>query len=297
MSQALKQSFTVTEARVPDWHKNNRSFKFYLKCEGFISRLYWHLVNRSHLRFAQFHDETERRKMNNMGAAFPLPGEETGQRYIDDTTFLRKRAFPDGIKTTADVTALIALNRTISPDSDGWARFFVDSLTDFIVFHSYPQGSMDTYNADWFVATFAPEGIIHNKLKLALLQNIIRKARYTPVSLRVLALNQLRLAIIARKGAYADFRSDDAVITAQDMDYIASLIDLPLQTTGTSLQAAELAVLRHIDNAVKEDGNHPDWVELMETVKTLSARKSSRMQSNGWLQLNSDMLFGDAAKA
>jgi hypothetical protein len=81
------------------------------------------------------------------------------------------------------------------------------------------------------------------------------------------------------------------------MDYIASLIDLPLQSTETSLQAAELAVLRHIDNAVKEDGNHPDWVELMETVKTLSARKSSRMQSNGWLQLNSDMLFGDAAKA
>lgn len=235
--------------------------------------------------------------MNNMGAAFPLLGEETRQLYIDDTTFLRRRAFPEGIKTTADVTALIALNRTISPDSDGWARFFVDSLTDFIVFHSYPQGSMDTYNADWFVATFAPEGIIHNKLKLALLQNIIRKARYTPVSLRVLALNQLRLAIIAHKGAYAAGRQEEAVITAQDMDYISSIVELPLSDKETALQAAELAVLRHINDAVKEDGSHPDWLTLMETVRTLSARKSSRMQSNGWLQLNSDMLFGDAAEA
>lgn len=233
--------------------------------------------------------------MNTMHAVFPLPGGEASPLYIDDTTFLRRRAFPKGIQTTADVAAIITLNRSISPDSGDWAQFFVDSLTDFIVFHSYPQGSIDTFNADWFIATFAPEGIIHNKLKLSLLQNIIRKARYTPVTLRVLALNQLRLAIIARKGAYATGRLEEAVITAEDMDYIASFIDLPLETSGTTLQAAELAVLRHIDNAVKENGNHPGWSELMEAVKILSARKNNRIHSNGWLKLNDEMLFDGMA--
>jgi hypothetical protein len=233
--------------------------------------------------------------MNNTGAAFPLPDTGTRQIYIDDTTFLRRRAFPQGIQTTADVAAIITLNRSLSPDSGDWAQFFVDSLTDFIVFHSYPQGSMDMFNADWFIATFAPEGIIHNKLKLSLLQNIIRKARYTPVALRVLALNQLRLAIISRKGAYAVGRTEEAIITADDMDYIASLIDLPLETTGSPLQAPELAVLRHIDNAVNANGNHPGWNELMDAVKTLSARKGHRIQSNGWLKLNDDLLFDGMA--
>lgn len=235
--------------------------------------------------------------MNNIRAAFPPRGEEARQLYIDDTTFLRRRAFPNGIQTTADVAAIITLNQSISPDSGDWERFFVESLTDFIVFHSYPQGSIDTFNADWFIATFAPEGIIHSKLELSLLQNVIRKAMHTPVTLRVLALNQLRLAIIARKGAYADERQNETVITAQDMDYIASLVHLPIQTNETPLQAAELAVFRHIDHAVKENGNHPDWIELMEAVKVLSSRKGYRIQSNGWLQLNSDMLFGDAAEA
>lgn len=235
--------------------------------------------------------------MNSLHAAFPPRGEEAKQLYIDDTTFLRRRAFPNGVQTTADVAAIITLNKSISPDSGDWEQFFVDSLTDFIVFHSYPQGSMDTFNADWFIATFAPEGIVHSKLELSLLQNIIRNAKYTPVTLRVLALNQLRLAIIARKGAYADGRQDEAVITAKDMDYISSLVDLPIETDETPLQAAELAVFRHIDHAVRENGNHPQWIELMESVKTLSSRKSYRLQSNGWLKVNTEMVFGDVAEA
>jgi hypothetical protein len=223
---------------------------------------------------------------------FSYPGCITGKKQLSatDIDMLRDCAFPGGLRSIDDVAILITLNNACPDKCGEWASFFVESLTDFIVFHSYPQGSVDELNADWLARTVAPGGVVHTSLELALLLRVIELSSFVPVSLSVLALDQLRLAMTTSDGAYASERECGNSLTAADIVYIEKILRAPIGQVAASLRSAEISVLKAINSVSLQEANHSGWRSLLKAIDRLE-QKPERSAGEDWLKISDDILL------
>lgn len=213
-----------------------------------------------------------------------------------DLERLCKSAFPDGVRSVEDVTALQSINEAFAATSKAWSEFFVDSLTDFIVTYSYPKGSLDDHNAEWLKGTFAPDGVIRTPLELRLIFRIVETSQFVPLSLTVLLLNQLRLAISTGHCAYAEERLSGKGISQQDMSYVLRCTGICDATALQNLRPAEVALMREIDDVSARDENHPGWTQLMGVLNSSSPAGRNEGGSR-WLKIGSNMVFDDTNRA
>ncbi len=94
------------------------------------------------------------------------------------TRQLRRALYEDEVLGRAEAEALIALERTqrgrACPE---WTAFFVEILTDHLVWRARPAKLIDHERAEWLIAQAdaAPTSAIH-----ALLANVLAEARRAP---------------------------------------------------------------------------------------------------------------------
>jgi hypothetical protein len=201
-----------------------------------------------------------------------------------DILFLRKHAFPDGLISPDDAAQLLAIHQSCAEKCAEWDNWFIEMMTSFIVFHSWPQYSLDDINAAWLIAMFSREGVIETGAELELILHVMEVSRAVPPCLSALALDQLQLALSSGEGAYAGQRQvRRAGIAREDIDYLYRILRGSTFEGKMVLSATEATVLDRIDKLVRGRTNHPAWYDLVQSIDKRDADGHATAQP--WLRM------------
>ncbi|MDE1155796.1 MAG: hypothetical protein PW735_08700 [Acidobacteriaceae bacterium] len=212
----------------------------------------------------------------------------------EDVSILRKVSFPHGIRSSDDAVLLLAIHNSCPEKCDEWAAFFIESLTDFIVHHTYPQGSLDDVNAAWLIRMLSRGGVIHSEIEFEVLLSVISASDSLSPMLAAFALDQLRHALADDIGAYRHYRAlHRQGVTLHDLDFVHHVLRSAMTGGEITLSAVEMAALDRIDRAAQPGANHPGWAEFRAAAKLRHDETSRRAR---WLRVSDDM-FADAAAA
>ncbi|MFB2605792.1 hypothetical protein ACE04B_28115, partial [Rhizobium phaseoli] len=213
----------------------------------------------------------------------------------EDIVLLRKHAFPEGIRTSQDVAAMLALNNSCPEKCAEWNAFFVEQLAGFIVNHTYPQGSLDEMNVAWIMRMFTTDGVVNSALELELILHVMEISADVPGELRALALDQLRLAITDGIGGYKLSRAADRrSITRQDVDFTMRIFRSTAAGGVIAVSPAEYGVFQQIEQATLPAANHPHWAGIMAAVEL---RDRAEPRRSRWLRIVDEEPVAEAAVA
>ncbi|MGR4844042.1 hypothetical protein ACIPSK_15720 [Rhizobium sp. LARHSG275] len=213
----------------------------------------------------------------------------------EDIVLLRKHAFPEGIRTSDDVVAMLALNNSCPEKCAAWNAFFVEQLAGFIVRYTYPQGSLDEINVAWIMRMFTTDGVVNSALELELILHVMEISADVPGELRALTLDQLRLAITDNIGGYKLSRAvDRRGITRQDIDFAMRIFRSVAEGGVIPVSSVEYGVLQQIEQATLDCANHPHWAGIMAAVKL---REYAEPRRSRWLRIVDEEPVSEAAVA
>ncbi len=74
----------------------------------------------------------------------------------EDVRGLQREVFEHGLSSREEVNVLAALDRSIPTADPLWAKFFITSLVEFVVWTSRPTGYVDKETARWLVTALKP---------------------------------------------------------------------------------------------------------------------------------------------
>ncbi|TAU48504.1 hypothetical protein ELI44_11020 [Rhizobium ruizarguesonis] len=213
----------------------------------------------------------------------------------EDMILLRKHAFPQGIRTSDDVVAMLALNNSCPEKCAAWNAFFVEQLAGFIVHYTYPQGSLDEINVAWIMRMFTTDGVVNSALELELILHVMEISADVPGELRALTLDQLRLAITDNIGGYKLSRAiDRRGISRQDVDFAMRIFRSVAEGGVIPVSSVEYGVLQQIERATLAGANHPHWAGIMAAVEL---RDYAEPRRSRWLRIVDEEPVSAAAVA
>lgn len=209
----------------------------------------------------------------------------------DDIATLRRFSFPEGVRSSDDAVTMLFLHNNCLEKCSEWDVYFVETLTEFIVQFSYPQGTLDETNAAWLRRMFATGGVVNSGLELELLLHAMEVSAYVPESLTSFALDQLRLAIDLKAGAYFQQRkAGDAGITVDDLAYIHRILRSSLQRGHLTLSPLERDALYAIDRVCDPQASHAGWRDLIASIR-LRDPLVDAPQRDRWLRVADELLL------
>lgn len=176
---------------------------------------------------------------------------------------MRQIFYEDGIVTAEEAGLLFALNDACREQPADWADFFVEAITDYLVFQEKPQGYLTADNAHWLIERISRAGRVDSKTELELLVNVLDKARWAPVSLIKFALEQVKAAVIHGDGPLRNGKSlAPGIITEGEVDLLRRMIYAFGGDGHVAVTRAEADVLFDIDEAVAAQKPNPVWTDF-----------------------------------
>ena len=95
-----------------------------------------------------------------------------------DLAALRREVLADRCLTLADAEALFALYAAPNHKAEAWTAFFVEALTDFVVWQQRPTGILAEAKAEWLIAS---AGHHISVTVMALFVNVLAESHSVPV--------------------------------------------------------------------------------------------------------------------
>ena len=182
---------------------------------------------------------------------------------LQDIAILRSIALPRGVQCETDIVSLLAINNSCREKCAEWPAYFAEVIADFVLNRLAPHGQLDDAKAGLVQRLFATAGLIGTQEELALVLALIDHAPGVPESLIAFALDQVRHALQSKQGAYAENRKPGAGITADDIAYIARVLNAASRDRHETLSPLAATVLEAIDAAAVSAFNHSGWSDLM----------------------------------
>ena len=180
-----------------------------------------------------------------------------------DVLAFRKIFYEDGITTAEEAEILFKLNNACKVSGPSWAEFFVEAITDFIVFQAQPQGYVTGDNAHWLIDRVSSDGNIDSKTELELVVNVLDKARWAPVSLVKFGLEQVRHAVISGTGPLRNGKHlASGEITEGEVDLLRRMLYAFGGDGHVAVTRDEADILFDIDEAVENADPNPAWTDL-----------------------------------
>lgn len=180
-----------------------------------------------------------------------------------DVLELRKLVFPDGIVSSREAEALLALNDSCPEQCPEWAAFFVEALTDYIVHQEKPAGYITARNADWLINAISHDGKVDTMTELELLVRVLEAAKFSTERLVAFALQQVKTAVVAGQGPL--MRGGElvpGVIEKAEVDLLRRVLYAFGGEGNIAITRAEAEVLFEINDAVAGGRNDASWNDL-----------------------------------
>lgn len=179
-----------------------------------------------------------------------------------DIPDLRRAVFADGVATEAEAAVLFHVNRTVPVKDPAWNPFFVDALTDFVVWKAKPARYVSEGNARFVIDNIVADGRVHSQTELELLLNVVHWAVSCPESLGVFALEAVRDSVLdPDSSAYGQGRRA-GVIDAADVAIVRKVIYGQGSLGGYTVTRREAEILLEINERTDHDANDPSWRDL-----------------------------------
>lgn len=187
------------------------------------------------------------------------------RRTIDliDIVHFRRVFYEDGILSSDEANLLFTLNRACGVYNPEWPEFFIEAITDYIVFQEAPRGYITADNANWLIDRVSKDGKIDRKSELELVVNVLDKARWAPVSLVKFALEQVKHAVIEGTGPLRNGKAvPSGSISEAEVDLIRRMLYAFAGDGAVAVTRAEADVLFDIDEAISSGAPNPAWTDL-----------------------------------
>jgi hypothetical protein len=94
-----------------------------------------------------------------------------------DVAWLRREVFGDGVVSLEEADELFALERSGVAVGREWTEFFVEMITDHIVWQSRPSGIVSENQAEWLIERADSCASVNG---LAVLVNVLSEAHRAP---------------------------------------------------------------------------------------------------------------------
>jgi hypothetical protein len=111
----------------------------------------------------------------------------------EDVRELQREVFEHGLTCREEVNVLAALDRAVPTADPLWAKFFVASLVEFVVWTSRPTGYVDKETTRWLVTALMPMDRATVNAQRAALE-LAREARQVDEELLPLLLTPREIA-------------------------------------------------------------------------------------------------------
>jgi hypothetical protein len=193
-----------------------------------------------------------------------------GEITADDVLKLRHRVFWKGVVTPADAEMVFELNDRLEKRADpSWAPFFVEALTDYLVFQAKPEGYISEENADWLIARISRFGHVDTACELELLVKVLERAKSSPVKLVSFALEQVKQGVIGPQGYLgASHPGELGVVDKSETELVRRILFAFGGDGNIAITRQEAEVLFDINDSTDDSKNDPAWSDLF--VKALT---------------------------
>lgn len=186
-----------------------------------------------------------------------------GSINVSDIVRFRRVLYEDGVISSGEAELLFKINEGCALKDAAWSDFFIEAITDYIVYQERPQGYLTATNGHWLIDRISQDGIIATKTALDLVINVLDKARWTPVSLVKFALDQVKHAVVSGDGPLRAGKDLDAgTITDGEVDLLRRMLYAFGGDGHVAVTREEADVLFDIDEAVAGAEPNPAWTDL-----------------------------------
>ena len=187
-----------------------------------------------------------------------------------DVLKLRRNYYVDGRITEDEADVIFALHDACPVQDPAWADYFLETITDYIVDQTKPEGYLTVANASWLIQRISKHGRIETKTEMELLVSVLDKARWVPQSLVAFALDQVKDAIINGNGPLRmGLPIWRCVVTEADVDLLRRIIYSYGSEGSIAVTRPEAEILFAIDAPTAHSDNHPSWRDLF--VKAIAS--------------------------
>ena len=125
-----------------------------------------------------FEESREMAKAMDKGRAAIMETSRRGEITADDVARLRRDIFADGFVSRDEADALFALERATSKKCADWTAFFVEAVTDHVVWQTRPTGVVNEAQGEWLIARADEVASLNG---LAALVNVMAEAHRVPM--------------------------------------------------------------------------------------------------------------------
>ena len=186
-----------------------------------------------------------------------------------DLLGLRRAFYEDGVVTPSEAELLLSLNSRCEQRPADWPAFFIEAMTDYLVYQERPQGYLTATNAQWLLDRISRDGRVAGKIEFDLLLNVMDKARWVPVSLSTFALGQVKQAVVSGSGPLRQGKSIAAcTISDGEVDVLRRILYAFGGDGHVAVTRDEADILFDIDDAISEGEPNPTWTDFF--VKAVS---------------------------
>ena len=207
-----------------------------------------------------------------MGALGSLPIDQIMKRgSIKDVDVLRFRSafYNDGLISAEEADALFALNDACPVQDPSWVNFFIETITDYTVNQVEPEGYLTADGAKWLIARVSKDGKINRKIELDLVVNVLNRARWSPVSLVGLALEQVKHAVIDGEGPLrAGQPLEKGRISDAEVEHVRCMLCAFAGDGSVPVTRLEAEVLFDINDAITNCEASAAWTDLFVKAVT-----------------------------
>jgi hypothetical protein len=201
-----------------------------------------------------------------MGGLRSLPIEDILQRQtieFDDILLLKRVFYEDGVVSSDEANLLFSIQQACAVQHADWPDFFVEAITDYIVFQEPPRGYLTAANANWLIGRMSRDGKIKSKTEIDLVLSILDKARWAPASFAKFALEQVKHAVVAGTGP---LRQGKALAPGKISECEVDLLRRILYAFGgdghVAVTRSEADVLFDIDEVVAGSPPNAVWTDF-----------------------------------
>ena len=189
--------------------------------------------------------------------------EQTKTVTETDVQSLRRLVFGDGHVSVLEADSIFRLNGTGVNRAAGWADFFMEAITDFVVRQTLPYGYVDEANAAWLIAHIGADGRVETMTELRTLINILKNARNSTSRLVNFALDQVKLAVINGYGVIGRGRTlQPGVVGEAEVSLLRAVLYACGGEDDFAISRAEADIVFDINDACRGADNHESWTLL-----------------------------------
>jgi len=190
----------------------------------------------------------------------------TGAVTEADVLALRRGVFADGVVDRAEAEALFALERQCAERDPAWNAFYVDALTDFLVWRREPRGYVDEAAADFLLTNIGHDGRLDGPTEFELLLNVVHWAEAAPERLKEACIEAVRESVARPAGAVYGQARRPGAIDPVDVEIVRRIVYARSLDGSITVTRREADMVFDLHDATREADNAATWPDLFAKV-------------------------------